>query len=87
MITIENDSVIAKPTGSYVNILSVLKLTNEQFNGYKSDIRVLVEAFINIDIPWEKQNKRISYLADKIDELSMKVSSLEEELYKLKRES
>ena len=59
MITIENDSVIAKPTGSYVNILSVLKLTNEQFNGYKSDIRVLVEAFINIDIPWEKQDKRI----------------------------
>lgn len=26
---------IAKPTGSYINIAKILKLTNEEFNGYK----------------------------------------------------
>ncbi|RIA88896.1 hypothetical protein C1645_825612 [Glomus cerebriforme] len=34
---------IAKLTGNYVNISVVLKLSNEEFNGYKSNIQDLVE--------------------------------------------
>ena len=41
------------------NVSNVLKFTNEQFNGYKSDIHDLVNAYINIDIPWNKQDKWI----------------------------
>ncbi|GET00706.1 hypothetical protein GLOIN_2v741902 [Rhizophagus clarus] len=35
---------IVKPTGNYTNIAKVLKLNNEEFNGYKSNIRDIVEA-------------------------------------------
>ena len=31
----ETESPIAKPTSNYVNIPIVLKLSNEEFNGYK----------------------------------------------------
>ncbi|GBB89773.1 hypothetical protein RclHR1_16580004 [Rhizophagus clarus] len=43
---------IVKPTGNYTNIAKVLKLNNEEFNGYKSNIRDIVEA-----CPPKKQKK------------------------------
>ncbi|CAB5199965.1 unnamed protein product [Rhizophagus irregularis] len=49
---------ISKPTGAYINIAKILNLTNEEFNGYKSSIRDLIEAYIDVETSWEKQERR-----------------------------
>ncbi|CAB4439221.1 unnamed protein product [Rhizophagus irregularis] len=49
---------ISKPTGAYINIAKILNLNNEEFNGYKSSIRDLIEAYIDVETSWEKQERR-----------------------------
>ncbi|CAB4378276.1 unnamed protein product [Rhizophagus irregularis] len=49
---------ISKPTGVYINIAKILNLNNEEFNGYKSSIRDLIEAYIDVETSWEKQERR-----------------------------